>query len=164
MITFDVTKGVGSYTVEVDGLTGSFVIKPYLAPPKPAEFVVSDLSVSPDEVEPGRTIIVSAKIANIGETKGTYILEFKVDGKTAETESVTLAGGTSQSISFTTSSEEEGEHTVEIDSLSGGFTVKSPPPKEFPWIPIILVIAVAVLFYLIWSKTDWIQQLIKRGQ
>ncbi len=34
-IIYDVTRGAGSYTVEVDGLTGSFEVK---APPKPAEF------------------------------------------------------------------------------------------------------------------------------
>jgi len=158
MITFDVTKGVGSYTVEVDGLTGNFVIKPYLAPPKPAEFVVSDLSVSPDEVEPGRTIIVSAKIANIGETKGTYILEFKVDGKTAETESVTLAGGTSQSISFTTSLEVEGIHTVEIDGLSSSFTVTEPPTVIVWWMRpvymagiLILVASAGAIIYYLWK-------------
>ena len=162
-IIFDVTRGVGSYAVEVDGLTGSFVVKPYLIPLRPAEFEVSDLILSPSEPEPGGTVIVSAKITNIGETEGSYTLELKFDGETVETESVTLAGGTSQEIRFTISSEEEGIHTVEVEELSGSFTVKSLPPKKPIWPPIILAVAaVVVLIGLIWIRTDWIQQLIKR--
>ncbi len=162
-IVFDVMRGVGSYSVEVDGLTGSFVVKPYLRPLKPAEFEVSDLVLTPSEAQPGATITVSAKIANIGEMEGNYTLELKLDGETVETESVTLAGGTSQEISFTISSEEEGTHTVEVYELSDSFTVKSPPPKKPIW-PLIVIAAaiIAVLVYLIWVRTNWIQQLIER--
>ena len=158
-IIYDVTRGVGSFTVEVDGLIGSFEVK---APPEP-EFEVSDLVLTPSEIEPGGTVIVSAKIANIGEMEGTYSVELKVDGETVDSESVTLAGEASQYIDFTISSEEEGEHTVEVDGISDTFTVKAvTPPTKFPWLWIVLVVIVAVLFYLIWIKTDWIQQLVDR--
>ena len=161
-IIFDVTRGVGSYAVEVDGLTGSLLVKPYLRPLKPAEFEVSDLILSPSEVEPQKTVAVLAKVTNVGETEGSYTVELKVDGETVETKSVTLAGGISQEVSFTISSEEEGMHTVEVDGASGSFTVKLPPPKKPIWPSIILVVIVASLFFLIWIRTDWIQQLINR--
>ena len=150
----------GTYQVSVEDLMKTFMV---LEPPKPAEFEVSDLVLIPSEIEPGGTVIISAMVANVGEMVGSYIVELKVDGETVETESVTLAGGTSQSISLTISSEEEGVHTVEVDGVSGSFTVESPPPKKPIWPTIILIVAVvAVLIYLIWIKTDWIQKLIKR--
>ena len=149
----------GTYQVSVEDLTEIFTV---LAPLEPAEFEVSDLVLIPSEIEPGGTVIISAMVANVGETAGSYTVELKVDGETVETESVTLAGGTSQSISLTISSEEEGMHTVEVDGVSGSFTVESPPPDKFPWTTIILIVVVAVVLYLIWTRTNWIKQLLDR--
>jgi hypothetical protein len=153
-ITFDVTRGVGVYAVEVAGLTGGFEVKPYL---KPAEFVVSNLALIPSEVESGGTVVISAMVANVGEMEGSYTVEPRVDGVTVESESVTLAGGASREVSFSVSSEEEGEHTVEVDGVSGSFTVESAPPQPFFW-PVVVVV-VAILVFLIWVRTDWFDKL-----
>jgi subtilase family serine protease len=156
-ITFDVTRGVGVYAVEVAGLTGGFEVKPYVKPLKPAELVVSNLALIPSEVESGGTVVISAMVANVGEMEGSYTVELRVDKVTVESESVTLAGGASREVSFSVSSEEEGEHTVEVDGVSGSFTVESAPPQPFFW-PVVVVV-VAILVFLIWVRTDWFDKL-----
>ena len=56
------------YTVSVDGLTGSFVA---LEVPE-AEFVVSDLVISPPEVYVGEPVEISVLITNTGGVAGSY--------------------------------------------------------------------------------------------
>ncbi|RLJ01882.1 MAG: hypothetical protein DRP11_03745 [Candidatus Aenigmatarchaeota archaeon] len=160
-VSFTVVKNVaGTYTVAVDGLSGSFTVSA-APPPAPAEFEVSDLSVSPSEVEPGESVTVSATVSNVGEESGSYTVELKVDGVVVDSETVTLDGGTSTSVSFTVTSEVEGSHTVAVDGLSGSFTVTAPPPpppppKPFPWIwvgLIVVIVVVVVLYYLYRQRT-----------
>jgi len=152
-IMFDVTKGVGSYTVEVDGLTGSFVLKPYLIPLRPAEFVVSDLFASP-EVEEGEDVTFSVKVTNIGETEGSYTVEFKVDGETIETETVTLARGESTTVSFE-ETWSAGAYQVNVEDLTETFIVKKPIPF---WMRpgyvagiLIVIVSAGAIIYLTWK-------------
>jgi len=138
-VAFTVTKTIlGSYTVVVDGETGSFTVK---APPTPAEFQTSNLAVSPSEVRPGGEVTVSVTVSNVGEESGSYTVEVKVDGVVVDSKTVTLDGGVSTSVSFTVSSSVKGSHTVTIDTLSGSFTVKAP----FPWGYVIIVVLVAAV-------------------
>jgi hypothetical protein len=149
-IIFDVTRGPGFYTVEVDGLNGSFVVLMTL---KPAEFVVSDLFASP-EVEEGEKVTFSVKVTNIGESEGTYTVEFKVDGETIETENVTLARGDSTTVSF----EETwsvGTYQVNVEDLTKIFIVFTPEPPfwtspEFVMV-VSVIIAAAVILYAYWK-------------
>ncbi|GAG14648.1 unnamed protein product, partial [marine sediment metagenome] len=157
-VVFELTRNEGTYTFEVDGLTGSFTVEtpePEPEPPRPAEFVISDLTLDPSEIEPGETVQISAKIANIGETTGTHTIELKIDGNTFETETVTLPGGSEQRLAYTISSEEEGTHTVNIDGLSESFTVTEEPPfwtsPGFVTGIFVVIFAAAALIYLLWK-------------
>ena len=149
-ISFTVEKGVaGSYTIEVDGLTGSFTVTKPEEPvkPKPAEFEVSSLSVSPSEVEPDEPVQVSVTVKNVGEESGTHTIAVKVDGATVDYKDVTLAGGESKSVTFTVTAKAEGSHTVEVDGQRESFTV-TVKPKPFPWVYVVVavvIIAVAVM-------------------
>ncbi|GAH16249.1 unnamed protein product, partial [marine sediment metagenome] len=75
-ITFDVTRGEGTYEVEVEEFTGSFMVEPYPIPPTPAEFVFSNLEMTPDE---DLTITISVNATNDGEETGSYIVRLKLD-------------------------------------------------------------------------------------
>ena len=128
----------------------------------PAEFEVSNLSISPDQVKPEEPVTVSAKVTNVGGQEGSYEVEFKVRGVLEDTESVTLSSDESTTVQFTTSKSEEGTYTVEVDGLTGSFTVKKP--AVFPWSVVVAVIIVLVLvgiFY--WRKQIFIglQKLLK---
>lgn len=65
---------VKGYTVNVDGLTGSFVA---LKAPE-AEFVVSDLVIDPTEVYVGEPISISVVVTNIGDKAGSYEVNCEV--------------------------------------------------------------------------------------
>ena len=102
--------------------------------PKPAEFILSDLSITPDEVEPGEEVTITFTVTNVGEEKGTCTVTLSVEGEPITME-VTLEGGKSETVEFKFTPEAEGTYDVEVDGLTGSFTVKSPPtplrPAEF---------------------------------
>jgi len=63
------------YQVSVDGLIGSFTV---LEPPV-AQFVVSDLVISPTEVYPGEAVSISVTVKNIGQVAGTATITLEVN-------------------------------------------------------------------------------------
>jgi hypothetical protein len=138
-ITYEVRRGEGSYTVEVDGLTGDFEVK---APSKPAEFVISELEalgrqalIHDDEGRPiveGEYVIFSVLVINIGETEGTYIVEFKVDGETIDTYNWTLAAGRGHGAHAYYEALNAGTYQVSVGNLTETFTVRAPlEPAKF---------------------------------
>ena len=155
-IIYDVTRGVGSYLVEVDGLTGGFTVK---APPKPAEFEFSNLrifypGVIPPEVERGQTVTVTVSIEaeNVGELEGGRTVELKVDGEVVDSKGVTLEGGASATVLFELT-RGEGTHEVELEGFTESFTVNPQPSfwdkiPGFPYESIILgLIAVIIIIW-----------------
>jgi len=155
-IIYDVTRGVGSYTVEVDGLTGSFEVK---APPVPAEFEFSDLrifypGVIPPEVERGQTVTVtvSIEVENVGELEGGRTVELKVDGEVVDSKGVTLEGGASATVLFELT-RGEGTHEVEVEGFTESFTVNPQPSfwdkiPGFPYESIML--GLIAVFIILW--------------
>jgi len=95
----------------------------------PAEFTVSDLSISPAEFEVAEKSTISVAVANIGDVSGTTRVTLKLNGVDVTSKLVTLAGHESQTVSFTTVHGEPGSYKVDIDGLSGTFTVKPATVK-----------------------------------
>ena len=133
-ITLDM---IGEYHVWVEGLTGIFTVGTW--PPEPplksAEFEVTDIVITPEEVEPGDEVTISALVTNIGEETGDYTVTLGMENGLiafmSEAE-VTLEGGESKTVPFTFTMNNEGIYTVTVDGLTDSFTVKSPPkPAEF---------------------------------
>ena len=143
---------IGEYHVWVEGLTGIFKVGtwPPEPPLKPAEFILSDLSITPEEVELGEEVTITFTVTNVGEMKGGYTITMKttpeitscvsgpppglifeaIDGEFKQYR--TIAGGESETYEFIFFSEAEGPYDVSVDGLTGGFTVKAPPkPAEF---------------------------------
>ncbi len=132
-VTFSVTREeAGSYTVAVDGLSGSFaVVAPLIVP----AFSVSSLSVLPAEVEPNEAVTITVLAANTGGVSGSYTVVLKIDGVKEAEETVTVAAGESQDVSFSVTREEAGSYTVTVDGLSGSFTVVAPEEEEEEEVP-----------------------------
>jgi len=62
-VSFTITpQTVGVHSVSVDGLSGSFSV---LEPPA-AQFLVSDLVISPAQCYPGELVSISVTVRNIG--------------------------------------------------------------------------------------------------
>jgi hypothetical protein len=165
-VSFIITEdAAGEYGVKVGDLTGTFTVNPQLAP---AKFSISNLSLSPSEVQIGQSITITALVGNSGKLAGTCKVTLKIDNIAVETKKVKVAGGTSQKVTFVVAKEMAGSYSVAIDGLSGTFTVTekapspaaaqappksateapkvAPPPSTMPinW-PIIGIVIAAVL-------------------
>ena len=57
----------GTYSVDLNGLTGEFVIKP-----RPASFTTSEIALSSSEIYKGENSTVSTVVTNTGGSPGTY--------------------------------------------------------------------------------------------
>lgn len=117
--------------------------------PKPAKFEVSDLVISPEEVQEGEEVRISVRVTNAGEESYGHTIDLKVDGETMDLEDVTLVGGDSKTVTFTII-EDVGDHTVEVGNLSGSFKVMHKPSfwdeiPGFPYESIILGLAIGAL-------------------
>jgi len=89
----------------------------------PTTFDVSNLSISPREVEAGESVTISVDIANLGSNSGSYTAILKINSSQVETKAVTLNAGESQVVSFTVVKESISTYTVELGGLAGTFTV-----------------------------------------
>jgi len=120
-----VTAKVGHFT--------PFAILGYLVPPAPAAFTVSKLFISPTEVDIGQSVTISTVVTNTGGQPGTYKVVLKINGAVEATEEVTVSAGATKKVAFTTVKGVAGSYSVDVNGLSGSFTVKKPaPPEEVP--------------------------------
>lgn len=62
-----------THYVDVDGLTGNFAVIEL-----PAEFVVTDLVITPSEVYVGEPVTISVLVTNVGGTRGTKTISLEV--------------------------------------------------------------------------------------
>ncbi|MBM2824374.1 MAG: Ig domain protein group 2 domain protein, partial [Dehalococcoidales bacterium] len=154
-VSFTTTRDAdGTYSVDVNGLTGTFVVKAGAAPtPKPAAFTVSALAISPSEVDIKQPVTISIAVRNTGEASGSYDVTLKIDGVKVETKSVAVAGGATQTVTFTVTKDAAGTYTVDVNGLTGKFVVKAgavepvvPPVKGVsPWLIIGIIVVVIVI-------------------
>ena len=117
----DVETSAGNYVVKVGDLTGNFTLNP--APPQNSNIVLSNLLVTPIEVWANQTVTVDATAQNPTTTVGSISVKVSVDGQTVQTQDFTVNASSTQTLAFTINATSQGEHTVDVNSLSGTFTV-----------------------------------------
>ena len=103
--------------------------------PAPAAFTVSGLLVTPSTIDDGGSVSIKVTVSNSGDLEGTYSVELKVDGQVVETQEVTLGGGESGDVTFTTTSAIAGRHSVSVAGRSGSFTVRAQEGPVTPTEP-----------------------------
>jgi len=100
-----------------------------IAPPPPV-FEVSNLIISPDPVTVDEEVTITVTVSNTGGSSGSYVVSLKVNGELKESKEITLNVGESKTVTFKFVAEQEGTINVEINGLTGSFTV-NPPPAIF---------------------------------
>lgn len=119
-VTFSITKNIqGTYIIGVGGLTRSLQVNPLT----PVAFQLSNLTFNPSEVEVGQTVEISVRVTNTGELEGTYTVTLKIDYEIEATKDVTLAGGTTETVSFTVTKNTSGTYTIGVDGLQRALNV-----------------------------------------
>jgi hypothetical protein len=95
---------------------------------KPAAFTLSSLVVSPVQVAPGQKVDISMTVANTGGLQGSYTVILKINDVKETEKSVTVAAGSTQTVSFSVTKANAGSYSVAVGGLSGSFTVVAPAP------------------------------------
>jgi len=77
---------------------------------------------------------ISVRVDNIGETEGICQLVCKVNGVVVEERVITLVGSSGESVVFTTTFDEAGNNTIEVNELTGSLGVKgdTSAPEQIP--------------------------------
>jgi len=130
-----------------------FAVLAKLQEPPPANFEVSNLTISPSQIQINQEVIISLNLANTGGRSGDYNLELKVDGNVKSTTQVTIAAGASQTVNFTLTGDTAGKHQIEIAGLVGEFEViQSATPSIINW---WLIGGITLLVLAIWAILGW---------
>jgi hypothetical protein len=95
--------------------------------PTPATFELTSLAIAPGTLTANRFATISALVTNKGEAGGSHTVVLEVDGKSTSTEQVTLGGGSSQNVTFSTSFPRPGTYRIGVGDLIGYVTVAEPP-------------------------------------
>lgn len=148
-VTFSVTREeADTYAVTLDGLSGSFTVVAPLIVLEPAAFSVSNLSVEPAEVPAGEEVKIDVAVTNTGGTEGSYTLVLKINGVKEAERTVTVAAGDTLNLIFLVNKEEPGSYTVEVDGLSGSFTVVAPAKTNWPLIGAIIATVLVIALFI----------------
>ncbi|MFC2002468.1 CARDB domain-containing protein, partial [Chloroflexota bacterium] len=129
----------GSVWVELDNITvdpdtnmisgeiAHFTNFAVIVPNKPATFTTNKLIIDPTEVYPGEVVTISATIANSGDFAGSYTVRLDVNNVVTRFSYLSLDGGESEVVTFTTEGETAGTYIVTVNGLTGSFVVKALP-------------------------------------
>ncbi|UCG54455.1 MAG: hypothetical protein JSV32_07705, partial [Dehalococcoidia bacterium] len=98
-----------------------------LAYSRPVAFTASELSIAPTEVDIGETVDINILVTTTGGQSGSYEVILKINGLVEATKTVTLDAGDIELVSFSTIKNTAGTYLLEIDGLTGSFTVKEKP-------------------------------------
>ena len=111
----------------------------------PADFQISDLQVTPSEVEAGEEVTVSVKITNVGGQTGSYTLQLLINQTIEDTKTVIVEEGASTTTEFKIIKQTPGTYNIEIDGLVDEFTVSAASSNGSPsdLIPIEYLVAAA---------------------
>ncbi len=100
---------------------------PWYAPPG-AEFRVSNLVISPTEVNPGQVVSISCTVTNMTYEAGAYTV--KLGGDFMAEQTVSLAPGESKVVSFEVVPDVARTYSVTVDGLSGTFRATTVPVAD----------------------------------
>jgi hypothetical protein len=124
MITFMLTRSQpGTYIISIGDRKSTLVVEK----PLPPDFRLSNLEINPTEVDTGDKVVITAKIANVGGTQGSYTAELKIDGVTNQTEKIIIPAGTDYMLVFKIYKDLPGTYKVSLGGLTGQFSVKELP-------------------------------------
>ena len=111
----------GNYTVEVDGLFGSFNVE---APsPTASKISLSKLVVDPYEAWVDEPITATVTATNLGGETDSLSVRLMIDDSLVEVKKIELAAGATTTVEFTFNATSEGKHTVKVNTLTGSFVI-----------------------------------------
>jgi subtilisin family serine protease len=104
-------------------------------PPAPAKFTLSDLEISAAVVNPDQAVTIRTEAANIGGSRGQYMVVLKINSVEIESRQIELTDNATQMVVFQIKRSDPGEYAVDINGKTGKFTIVvpvSPAPEKTP--------------------------------
>jgi uncharacterized membrane protein len=132
----------------------------------PAEFQLSDLTVTPLEVKAGEKVTVSVKVTNVGGQSGSYAVSLMINQTIEDTKTVILEKGASTTTEFNVVKQTPATYIIEIAGLTSKFTVTAESsngggssngfPIEYVVVALVAVavVLVAVFFFVKKRRPD----------
>lgn len=128
-----IARAEGVHKVTVDSLSAIYEV---VAAPSPAEFVLSDITISEETVQLGEWVSASVTATNIGAEGGNCTVTIERTGKASTSQIKFIAAGQQESVGWGWKPTILGTHTVKFigptNDLSGTFTVSDEPPPPPP--------------------------------
>ena len=104
---------------------------------RPASFEVATFTVASNEVGLGEDVTVNINVENKGDQTGTCKVCVTLDGVTVQSKTIDLAGGDSQTVTFTITPDTVGEHKAGIGGMLPKVNditiIVSPPASKMLW-------------------------------
>ena len=98
----------------------------FVACKAPAEFDLSNLTLSKDTVDVGEKVTISVDVENVGGTTGDCTVNFTVGGEELTATVEKVRSGKQKTATITYTPTEAKTYTVTADGLSGSFVAETP--------------------------------------
>jgi hypothetical protein len=86
--------------------------------------LVSQLEISPPEVEVNQPVTITALVTNYGVTQAAYDIVLKINDKLLETKTLQIDGNSSNEFVFITSFDDPGTYNVQVNNLTSTIYVQ----------------------------------------
>jgi hypothetical protein len=141
-----IAGGPGTKAVKIGDLSGTFEVLP-AAPastePDAADFTVGGLTVTPAEVEAGDPVAIMALVSNATGQALSKEVVLKINGITASSQTVTLAAGSGQMVTFNIVRDAAGPYIARIGDSTANFQVL-PGAANVQWSTVAIIIGAVV--------------------
>lgn len=126
----------------------------------PASLFLSELKITPNEILVGTAININLVASNTGGTAGSYLVRLSIDGVSIASKDIYLEAGQRQSLTFITSQNTVGSHSLKINDLISTIDVEPESPitnttlAKLPLlIPGIVVLVLGLIATFLFIKT-----------
>jgi hypothetical protein len=106
---------------------------------------LSNLTINPLDPAPDENIAVQVEAVNVSEEAVATSLELSIDGVVEASQSLTLEGGASQTVTFLVSRDTEATYEVTVGNLSQEFTVQKAVPLTLIGVGVAALLGLAGL-------------------
>ncbi len=97
---------------------------------KPAKFILTNLTVTPNQTYTGDAVQFSVNVTNVGDLGGNKTVKFAVNNAVIDIENLTIEGNSSQIVQYTDVEAAAGNYNVTVENLAGNFTIVPAPPQS----------------------------------
>jgi len=162
---FDKETGILIYlkSLHPEGETNFMLTSTNIFTRTPAEFTFSDLNAF-ISIEEGADIAIFVNVSNVGDIEGTHQVDLKLEGGdilfyTVYSINVTLLGGASEEVPlWIEGGLNVGTYQVEVEGLTGSFTVVKTEPSFWDNIPGFpyesIIIGLMAVIIILWRSRN----------